>query len=136
MRIDNNQRNVAFEKNVVVHFVTNPKGDMREIAKEFAVTQGKIDSVDNVGLALYVDSTRILVLDKTVEISKSLKTAFYKVVKTGDEVRNYYKKHGNQVADAIIKGLKDTKRQLEQEYNMLRQQIANSTETDPISYIG
>lgn len=77
MKINKNQQNINFQQNVLVRFPEKPQGNIREIAKRFAVEQGKIDSAQNTGLALFVDSLSILVLDKTVEISKKLKDYYY-----------------------------------------------------------
>lgn len=88
MRLNNNQNNMTFQQNILVRFPTSmlqkiPRADkrnavLRKLAKEIAVSQGKIDSVDNVGLALFVDEANllVLVLDKTVETSKGLRIAF------------------------------------------------------------
>lgn len=64
MRIGNNQNNVTFQYNVTVHFPKKPKGDMRELASNWAINEGMILS-DNVGF------TRVLRGGKKVAVIDS-----------------------------------------------------------------
>lgn len=91
MKINNNQQNITFQQNILVRFparmlkeIPDPavrNAVLRNRAKKFAVAQGKIDSKNNVGLALFTDEANllVLVLDKTVKSSNVLKIAFDKL---------------------------------------------------------
>jgi hypothetical protein len=132
MRINNNQQNVSFEQNVVVHFVTRDLGD-RDVAKAFAVAQKKIDSTTNVGVAVFVTNNRILVTDKTVEISKRLRDAYYKFMDIGERINRRIKKYGENLDQNKIKPIREKQEQAIREYEELRDEIAKEAET--IDYI-
>lgn len=91
MKINNNQQNITFQQNILVRFPVRMLKEipdsavrnavLRKRAKNFAVAQGKIDSDDHVGLALFADEANllVLVLDKTVASSNVVKIAFDKL---------------------------------------------------------
>lgn len=61
MRIDNNKQNITFKYNVVVHFPKKPQGNIRELARSFAINEGFI-------LPRNVGFTRVLRYGKKVAV--------------------------------------------------------------------
>ncbi len=129
MKINNTQQNITFKENIIIHFAERPRGDLRELAKKFAVAEKKIDSADNVGVALYVSDLKVLVLDKTVEISSLLRDAFYKVVDIGQQIKKRYATYKDNLDPVKIKPLKDKQNQARKEYDDILQKIVSSVET-------
>lgn len=134
MKINHNQQNITFKENVIIRFAERPRGDIRSVAKEFAVTEKKIDSADNVGVALFVNNLKILVLDKTVEISSSLREAFYKIINIGNRIKRHQEMYRENLDQARINALKDKQKQAQKEYDEIFQKIVSNAKT--IDYKG
>lgn len=134
MKINNNQQNITFKENVIIRFAERPRGDIKTVAKEFAVTEKKIDSADNVGVAIFVNNLKILVLDKTVEISSSLREAFYKIINIGNRIKRHQEIYRENLDQARINALKDKQKQAQKEYDEIFQKIVSNAKT--IDYKG
>ncbi len=64
MRIDNNQQNLTFQYNSVIHFTKRPQGNIRKLARKFAINQGLI-------IPQNVECTRVLRGGKKVAVIDS-----------------------------------------------------------------